>query len=113
EEILWKTRAKQLWLKEGHCNTKFFHAVVNGRKRSNAIEFIEDETGRKIFNKIQKRSYFFHSFKRLYGWDEEGGRLILVNSVLSNLPLFYFSIFKAPQWVIHLIEALRRSFFLK
>ncbi|OAY81845.1 hypothetical protein ACMD2_16849 [Ananas comosus] len=45
EEILWKTRAKQHWLKEGDRNTKFFHAVANGRKRSNMIEFIEDDSG--------------------------------------------------------------------
>ncbi|XP_020081326.1 uncharacterized protein LOC109704977 [Ananas comosus] len=32
EEILWNTRAKQLWLKEGDGNTKFFHAVANSRK---------------------------------------------------------------------------------
>ncbi len=27
----------------------------------------------------------------------QGGRLILVNSVLSNLPLYFFSVFKAPK----------------
>lgn len=43
----------------------------------------------------------------------QGGRLILVNSVPTNLPLFYLSIFKAPHWVLHRIEALRRAFFWK
>lgn len=54
---------------------------------------------------------------RIEGWKAKllsyGGRLTLVNSVLSNLPLFYFAIFKAPQWVLNRIEALRRSFFWK
>lgn len=27
----------------------------------------------------------------------QGGRLVLVNLVLSNLPLYYFLIFKAPK----------------
>ncbi|XP_020081720.1 uncharacterized protein LOC109705399 [Ananas comosus] len=44
EEILWNTRSKQFWLEEGDSNTKFFHAVANGRKHTNAIEVIEDES---------------------------------------------------------------------
>lgn len=71
EEILWKTRAKQHWLKEGDCNTKFFHAIANGRKRNNAIEVIEDDNGKHIHNEDQKRTYFFHSFKRLFGQVED------------------------------------------
>ncbi|OAY74877.1 hypothetical protein ACMD2_27251 [Ananas comosus] len=71
EEILRKTRAKQHWLKEGDNNTKFFHAVANGRKRSNEIQFIEDESGRLIRNEAQMKSCFFHSFKRLFGWAED------------------------------------------
>ncbi|XP_020097175.1 uncharacterized protein LOC109716257 [Ananas comosus] len=38
---------------------------------------------------------------RIEGWKAKllslGGRLTLVNSVLTNLPLFYFSIFRAPK----------------
>ncbi|OAY65248.1 hypothetical protein ACMD2_16581 [Ananas comosus] len=67
EEILWKTRAKQRWLKEGDGNTKFFHAVANGRKRSNTIVAIEDDTGQQITNEELKRSYFYQSFKRVFG----------------------------------------------
>lgn len=54
---------------------------------------------------------------RIEGWKAKllsyGGRFTLVNSVLSNLPLFYFAIFKAPKWVLNRIESLRRSFFWK
>ncbi|OAY81359.1 hypothetical protein ACMD2_23820, partial [Ananas comosus] len=67
EEILWKTRAKQRWLKEGDGNTKFFHAVANGRKRSNTIVAIEDDTGQQITNEELKRSYFYQYFKRVLG----------------------------------------------
>ncbi|XP_020110396.1 uncharacterized protein LOC109725565 [Ananas comosus] len=67
EEILWKTRAKQRWLKEGDGNTKFFHAVANGRKRSNTIVAIEDDNWQQITNEELKRSYFYQSFKRVFG----------------------------------------------
>ncbi|OAY85604.1 hypothetical protein ACMD2_24263 [Ananas comosus] len=62
---MWKTRAKQRWLKEGDGNTKFFHAVANGRKRVNSIEVIEDN-GRYISREEQKRSYFLNKFKQLF-----------------------------------------------
>ncbi|OAY74298.1 putative ribonuclease H protein [Ananas comosus] len=54
---------------------------------------------------------------RIEGWKAKllsyGGRSVLINSVLSNLPLFYFAIFKAPKWVLNRIETLRRAFFWK
>ncbi|XP_071728391.1 uncharacterized protein [Rutidosis leptorrhynchoides] len=40
-----------------------------------------------------------------------GGRLVLIKSVLSSLPLYYFSLFRAPPCVLKLLESVRRSFF--
>lgn len=46
---------------------------------------------------------------RIQGWQtkllSQGGRLTIVNSILTNLLLFFLSIFKAPQWVLHRVEA--------
>ena len=39
-----------------------------------------------------------------------GGRLILINSVLSSIPLYYFSFYKVPIWVIQRIDRIRRRF---
>ena len=39
-----------------------------------------------------------------------GGRLTLVKSVLGSLPIFYFSLFKAPCSVIEMLERSRRRF---
>ncbi len=55
--------------------------------------------------------------KRLENWQatllSQGGRLILANSVLTNLSLYYFSIFRAPKWVLKRFESLKRAFFWK
>ncbi|GKE86483.1 hypothetical protein Tco_1560225, partial [Tanacetum coccineum] len=40
-----------------------------------------------------------------------GGRLTLIKSVLSSLPLHYFSIFKVPKGILNRMEASRRNFF--
>ncbi|KAJ9567283.1 hypothetical protein OSB04_003249 [Centaurea solstitialis] len=44
-------------------------------------------------------------------WLSFGGRLSLVKSVLSSLPLYYFSLFHAPVSVIKLLERVRSNFF--
>ncbi|PNX89544.1 ribonuclease H, partial [Trifolium pratense] len=52
--------------------------------------------------------------KRLSGWNGRhlsiGGRVTLINSVLSSLPLYFFSFFKAPKGVIHQLVKIQRNF---
>ncbi len=71
EEILWKTRAKQRWLKEGDGNTKFFHAYANGRKRSNQIGVVKED-GRVFSKEADKKQYFARWFKDLFSPPDNG-----------------------------------------
>ncbi|XP_020262664.1 uncharacterized protein LOC109838650 [Asparagus officinalis] len=52
--------------------------------------------------------------KKLSLWKNKslsiGGRLTLLNSVLSSLPLYYMSFFKLPKWLIKAIDRIRRNF---
>jgi hypothetical protein len=43
--LKWKQRAHKDWLKYGDMNSKYFHACVNQRRRSNKILRIVDEEG--------------------------------------------------------------------
>jgi hypothetical protein len=45
EELWWRQRAKEDWLKYGDRNTKFFHACANSKRRQNHVGRIMDETG--------------------------------------------------------------------
>lgn len=51
---------------------------------------------------------------KLGGWKAKmisrGGRLQLVQSVLSTIPIYYMSCFRLPQWVINRIDLIRRAF---
>ncbi|GKE42353.1 hypothetical protein Tco_1469637 [Tanacetum coccineum] len=53
--------------------------------------------------------------KRLSAWKARslsiGGYLTLTTTVLGNLPTYYLSIFRAPIWVIDILERIRRRFF--
>ncbi|XP_039138867.1 uncharacterized protein LOC120276209 [Dioscorea cayenensis subsp. rotundata] len=42
-----------------------------------------------------------------------GGRLTLINSVLSTVPVYWMSVFKLPAWVIKDIDQFRRDFLWK
>jgi Reverse transcriptase (RNA-dependent DNA polymerase) len=39
-----------------------------------------------------------------------GGRLVLLNSVLSSITLYYISLFKIPAWVLSRIDQIRKRF---
>lgn len=53
--------------------------------------------------------------RRLSSWKANllsiGGMLTLVKSVLGSLPLYFVSLFKAPDKVINKLESLRCRFF--
>ena len=40
EEITWRQKSKEVWLKEGDRNTSFFHKMANAHKRRNNVDKI-------------------------------------------------------------------------
>ncbi|XP_062100071.1 uncharacterized protein LOC133805941 [Humulus lupulus] len=45
QEIFWKQRCKQLWLREGDNNSKYFHASTRIRRRNNQIDSLCNDAG--------------------------------------------------------------------
>lgn len=43
QEIFWRQRSKQLWLKSGDRNNKYFHAMASARKRNNQIQRLKND----------------------------------------------------------------------
>ncbi|KAH1114716.1 hypothetical protein J1N35_008094 [Gossypium stocksii] len=52
--------------------------------------------------------------RKLSGWKSHSlswvGRMVLINAVLSSLPIYFLSIFQAPATVINKIDKIRRNF---
>lgn len=45
QEIYWKQRSKQFWLREGDQNTRFFHKYASRRKKNNSIVGLRNKNG--------------------------------------------------------------------
>lgn len=70
EEIYWKKRARVTWIKEGDENTKFFHAVANGRRNRNFIPWVMHNNDR-VDDEKRIGDVFTSFFHNLYGLTQE------------------------------------------
>lgn len=52
--------------------------------------------------------------KRLTSWNEkclsQWGRVIMLNSVMNNIPIFYFSFYQAPKVIIKELVKVQQFF---
>lgn len=114
-KILWKQKSRELWLKKGDRNTKFFHLSTIIQRRHNNIDAIKFEDGSWVTSSKDIRLPFFNSFKSMFTKEEvffpkHLDNLISPciteeeNSILQNIPtpeeikatLFQMQDLKAP-----------------
>ncbi|KAJ9701102.1 hypothetical protein PVL29_006450 [Vitis rotundifolia] len=50
EEVHWRQKSKVKWIKEGDCNSKFFHRMANGRRSRKFIKSLISERGVTLSN---------------------------------------------------------------
>ena len=66
------------WVKEGDCNSKFFHKVANGRRNRKYIKTLENERGLVLNNVERITEEILLYFEKLYtspigeSWSIEG-----------------------------------------
>ena len=77
EEIHWRQKARVKWVKEGDCNSNFFHKVANGRRNRKYIKVLENERGLVLNNSESIKEEILY-FEKLYSspsresWRVEG-----------------------------------------
>lgn len=69
----WKQRSGCAWLQLGDKNTKYFHAVANGRKNRNSVMAIQREDGTTVPND-QLPQFVNHHLTNLIGRNEPHAR---------------------------------------
>ena len=70
EEILWKQKSCNQWLKEGERNTKFFHRSAMDYRCNNRITKIQGEHG-VVFNSHQDIAYQLRNHFQLMATDRK------------------------------------------
>ena len=72
EEISWRQKSRELWLKEGDNNTRFFHRMANAHSRRNWLSKLKVDGCWHLEENNLKNSVV-GAFQKLY-LEEEGWR---------------------------------------
>ncbi|RVW27818.1 hypothetical protein CK203_107068 [Vitis vinifera] len=70
EEVQWKQKSKVKWIKEGECNSKFFHRVAIGRRSRKFIKSLISERGETLSNIEVISEEIVNFFGKLYSKPE-------------------------------------------
>ena len=65
-DLLWKQKLRELWLKNGDRNTKFFHLCTSLKRRHNSIDAIKIEEGVWIIDAKLLREFISEKFEVLF-----------------------------------------------
>lgn len=66
EELYWKERSREQWLKAGDKNTKFFHNCVKNKKVKNRIHMLLDDHGCERFSEGSKGEVAVDYFRKMF-----------------------------------------------
>ncbi|CAL1388707.1 unnamed protein product [Linum trigynum] len=92
----------------------FFASIIGFKWSNQPPKYLGYPVGAKLNTNAFSDPIVNSYQKRLDSWSSRylssAGRLVLINSVLSSLEVYYFSLFKAPKTVINNLERVQRNF---
>ena len=82
EEISWRQKSRELWLKEGNRNTGYFHRMANAHRRRNCLRKISIN-GKRLEKEAEIKEGLIDAFKNLLS-PLECGVLLFLSSLLMK-----------------------------
>ena len=65
-EMLWRQKSREMWLKDGDKNSKFFHLSTIIRRKKNSIDAIKDEGGSWLTCKKEIQRHIMEQFSQRF-----------------------------------------------
>ena len=106
EEVFWRQRSRQDWLKNGDKNTKFFHANAKQRADRNAIISIVDGAGNKYTDEDQIAEVFVEHFESLFRSSQQVDTSPIIDKMQSRVTEDMYAMLAAPYTGDEVVEAL-------
>ncbi|RVX16267.1 putative mitochondrial protein [Vitis vinifera] len=88
EEVQWRQKSRVKWIKEGDCNSKFFHRVATGRRSRKYIKSLISERGETLNNIEVISEEIVNFFGNLYSKPEGCLRKVLHETIFGSQGAF-------------------------
>ncbi|KAL1200002.1 hypothetical protein V5N11_007211 [Cardamine amara subsp. amara] len=85
EEVYWKQKTRENWLKDGDRNTKFFHGSVKRRRAQNTIPILINEEGVEQVAEGSKGEIAVEYFRNLFTSTKPAPALDLLDGMLPRV----------------------------
>ncbi|XP_071902765.1 uncharacterized protein [Coffea arabica] len=86
EEMFWSQKARLQWLREGDKNTKYFHAVVNGRRRACRMNQIQKGDGSWTKSEQEVGKEIANYYRQLFTASIAATREDSIREILEGIP---------------------------
>ena len=89
EENYWRQKSRSLWLKDGDCNTAYFHKQAEARKQYKAVTEVQVQ-GKTIEDPEGIKQAAYETFEKLYtdpkdiDLDQQGYPLTLIPKLINE-----------------------------
>lgn len=95
-------------------NIEHMAAVFGCRVASLPISYLGPPLGAKAASKTIWNPVIERMRKKLSTWKgrhlSKGGKMVLLRSVLSNMPIYFMSVFLAPRSIVKQLDQIQRNF---
>ena len=85
--MIWRQKSRETWLRDGDCNTKFFHISAVLHRQKNSIDALRGKDGIWLVDLSDIREHVVSNFQQLFTEEEACCPLDLENLINSSISM--------------------------